>query len=287
MTPAHNNNDKAWEIKFEDLTLGYDEHVVLDNINGSLPGGEISVILGSSGGGKSTLLRHLVGLRRPISGKIHLGKYDIFELPNKKFRALRRRMGMLFQDGALLGSLTLAENVSLPLREHTTLSSRMVYEVVMHSLDMVGLADFGTFYPNQLSGGMRKRAGLARAMITRPPILLCDEPTSGLDPINSAQMDTLLLDLKKQSPGMTIVVVSHDIQSLYAIADHVLVLNDKKIVFNGPLDELQHSDDEFLRRFLSREQSRDGAPTKRKIRCPLSMAKQKILQESLDEWLAR
>lgn len=282
---AVSNDHKAWEISFEDLTLGYEDNIVLDRINGSLPGGKISVILGSSGCGKSTLLRHLVGLRRPISGKILLGKYDIFALPDKRFRALRRRMGMLFQDGALLGSLTLAENVALPLREHTSLSSRLVYEVVMNSLDMVGLADYGGFYPNQLSGGMRKRAGLARAMITRPPILLCDEPTSGLDPINSSQMDALLLDLKKQNPEMTLVVVSHDIQSLYAIADHVLVLNDKKIIFNGPLNELKQTDDEFLKRFLSREASNQGAP--RELNCPLPQAKQEILQEALDEWIAR
>lgn len=284
--PATQNDNKAWMISFEDLTLGYDENIVLDKINGSLPGGQISVILGSSGCGKSTLLRHMVGLRRPLSGKIRLGKYDIFNLPDKKFRALRRRMGMLFQDGALLGALTLAENVALPLKEHTNLSTRMIYEVVMNSLDMVGLADYGAFYPNQLSGGMRKRAGLARAMITRPPIMLCDEPTSGLDPINSAQMDALLLDLKKQNPDMTLVVVSHDIQSLYAIADHALVLNEKKIVFNGPLNDLKQSNDEFLKRFLSREESRHGAP-KREIKCPLSQARQDILQNALDEWLAR
>lgn len=283
---AVSNDNQAWEIRFEDLTLGYDDNIVLDKISGALPGGKISVILGSSGGGKSTLLRHIVGLRKPMSGKIMLGKYDIFELPDQKFRALRRRMGMLFQDGALLGSLNLAENVALPLREHTKLSTRMVYEVVMNSLDMVGLADYGAYYPNQLSGGMRKRAGLARAIITRPPILLCDEPTSGLDPINSAQMDALLLDLKRRNPDMTLVVVSHDIQSLYAIADHVLVLNDKKIVFNGALEDLKNSDDAFLKRFLSREQSHDGV-IGREIKCTLTEAKQDILQKALDEWVAR
>lgn len=281
-----NNDNKAWDITFESLTLGYDTNIVLSDIDGALPGGQISMILGSSGCGKSTLLRHIVGLRRPLSGKIKLGKYDIFDLPDKKFRALRRRMGMLFQDGALLGSLSLAENVALPLREHTQLSSRMVYEVVMHNLDMVGLADYGSFYPNQLSGGMRKRAGLARAMITRPPILLCDEPTSGLDPINSAQMDALLLDLKKENPGMTILVVSHDIQSLHAIADNALVLNDKKIIFNGSLKDLKNTEDDFLKRFLSRSQVRANAD-ERTGKCHLSKAKQDILQEALDEWISR
>lgn len=285
MIPDHTTKE-AWDIVFEALTLGYDKHVVLDGINGMLPGGEISVILGSSGCGKSTLLRHLVGLRTPLSGKILLGKYDIFALPQKSFRAMRRRMGMLFQDGALLSSLNLAENVALPLREHTTLSSKMIFEVVMHNLAMVGLADYAFFYPNQLSGGMRKRAGLARAMITQPPILLCDEPTSGLDPINSAQMDALLLDLKEKNPGMTIVVVSHDIQSLYTIADHALVLNDKKIVFNGPLADLKTATDPFLVNFLNRNLAEHKLKSDAQ-KYPLPEGRREILQNALDEWLMR
>lgn len=275
----------AWDIKFEDLTLGYEDHVVLDRINASLPGGEISVILGSSGGGKSTLLRHLVGLRRPMSGSIMLGPYNIFQLPQKAFRALRRRMGMLFQDGALLGSLTLAENVALPLREHTNLPFRVVRDAVMNTLEMVGLADFGAYYPNQLSGGMRKRAGLARAMITEPPILLCDEPTSGLDPISASQMDSLLLDLKKQKPEMTIVVVSHDIQSLYKIADHVLVLHAGGIAFNGSLKELEASDDVFLKGFLDR--GADTAGKSAQKRYDLTNDDRRVIQKALDEWLDR
>lgn len=280
------NTNSAWTIALENLTLGYGDNIVLDNISGALPGGQISVILGSSGCGKSTLLRHLVGLRRPMSGKILLGEYDIFGLPDKKFRALRRRMGMLFQDGALLGSLTLAENVGLPLKEHTRLSPKEITEVVMNALEMVGLADYDGYYPNQLSGGMRKRAGLARALITRPPVMLCDEPTSGLDPINSTQMDNLLLDLKKHNPNMTLVVVSHDIQSLYAIADHVMVLNGKKIIFNGPLDELRHTEDAFLQRFLNRENMREET-IKNTVKFPLSESGQSNLQEALDEWVAR
>lgn len=284
MTP--DLNKEAWDIVFEDLTLGYDTKIVLDKINGTLPGGKISMIMGSSGGGKSTLLRHMVGLRKPLSGKILLGKYDIFSLPPKSFRILRRRMGMLFQDGALLGSLNLIENVALPLREHTSLSSKMVYEVVMHNLEMVGLADAANLYPNQLSGGMRKRAGLARAMITQPPILLCDEPTSGLDPINSAQMDELLLDLKEKNPGMTIVVVSHDTQSLYTIAEHALVLHNRGIIFNGSVDELKNTDDPFMTNFLSRNKARkvlDG----REQKYQLPENKREILQNALDEWLMR
>ena len=274
---------KAWDIRFENLTLGYEGDVVLENISGILPGGKISVIMGSSGCGKSTLLRHMVGLREPMAGKIFLGSHDIFGLSASSFRLLRRRMGMLFQDGALLGSFTLAENIALPLREHTKLSSRLIYEIVMHNLDMVGLAGYASYYPNQLSGGMRKRAGLARAMITQPPILLCDEPTSGLDPTNAGQMDELLLRMKAQHPDMTIVVVSHDTQSLYSIADHVLTLNERKIIFNDSLETLKSCEDPFIRDFLSREKS--ASPTANPAAYSLPENKRKILKNALDEWL--
>lgn len=276
---------KSWDIKLEDLTLGYDQKIVLNKINAFIPGGKISVILGSSGGGKSTLLRHLVGLRRPMAGRILIGKYDIFALPQKDFRALRRRMGMLFQDGALLGSMNLADNVGLPLKEHTSLSEAVIREVVLYNLDLVGLAEASEYFPNELSGGMRKRAGLARAMVTSPPILLCDEPTSGLDPINSAQMDALLLSLKKQNPDMTIVVVSHDIQSLFTIADHVMILNAGGIAYNGPLEELKGTQDPFLQRFLDRHAiSTDLAAGQRHTVQPQS---RREVQDALDRWLAK
>jgi phospholipid/cholesterol/gamma-HCH transport system ATP-binding protein len=276
---------EAWNITFENLTLGYSGNIVLENISGLLPGGGISVILGSSGCGKSTLLRHLIGLRAPVSGRILLGRYDIFSMSRSSFRSLRRRMGMLFQDGALLGSLTLAENVALPLREHTRLSPKLIYDAVMHNLSMVGLADYAAYYPNQLSGGMRKRAGLARAMITRPPILLCDEPTSGLDPLNSAQMDKLLLELKEKNPAMTIVVVSHDIQSLVAIADHALVLHGGHIAFSGSLKDLRNTEDPFLIRFLNRDKDMAGlSPQEQRYLIPES--KRRALQNALDKWLA-
>lgn len=247
----------AWDIQLEDLRLGYGRTVVLDNLNARLPGGRITVILGGSGGGKSTLLKHIIGLGRPMSGKILLGGRDIFSLSDKEFRRLRRRMGVLFQDGALLGSLTLAENVGLPLREHTSLTAGDIRDLVMHKLSLVGLEKFPDYYPGQLSGGMRKRAGLARALVTDPPILFCDEPTSGLDPINAAQMDALLLAMKKQYPGMTIVVVSHDLASLNAIADHVLVLRKGGVAFNGSPEELRAATDPYLRDFLDRRPEED------------------------------
>ena len=269
----------AWDIQLKDLRLGYGETVVLDNINATLPGGCITVILGGSGGGKSTLLRHIIGLSRPMSGKILLGGKDIFSLSNKEFRKVRRRMGVLFQDGALLGSLTLAENVGLPLREHTKLTASDIQDLVLHKLSLVGLEKFPDYYPGQLSGGMRKRAGLARALITDPPILFCDEPTSGLDPINAAQMDALLLAMKIQYPEMTIVVVSHDLASLHSIADHVLVLRKGSVAFNGLPEELAATKDEYLRRFLDRK------PEENVANAPASITLAPKVRQALDAWL--
>ncbi len=275
----------AWNIELQNLRLGYGDTVVLENVTATLPGGRISVILGASGGGKSTLLRHIIGLARPFGGKILLGGRDVFALPAREFRMVRRRMGVLFQDGALLGSLTVGENVALPLTEHTKLEPALVCEIVLHKLALVGLADFANYYPSELSGGMRKRAGLARAMVTDPPILLCDEPTSGLDPISAAQMDELLLDMKARFPGMTIISVSHDMASVKNIADHVLVLHNKTIGYAGDLAGLESSTDPYLRLFLDRKAVRGAA--RDDPRLSLSEKTRKIMHQSLDTWLER
>lgn len=243
----------AWDIAFHDLAVGYGTTAVLSGITATLPAGKVSVILGGSGCGKSTLLRHIIGLARPISGQILIGGQDLFRLDLGDFRRIRRRMGVLFQDGALLGALTLAQNVALPLSEHVRLPRRLLREAALRVLRMVGLDSFADYYPNQLSGGMRKRAGLARAIIAEPRILLCDEPTSGLDPITAARMDDLLLSLHAEYADMTLVVVSHDLASLRRIADYVLVLRDGGAVFAGTLAELEASGDAYLRQFLRRE----------------------------------
>ena len=244
---------KAWDIELCDLRLGYGDTVVLEHVTDTFPGGKITAILGGSGCGKSTLLRHILGLRTPMSGQIYLDGRNIFTMPKKEFRRMRRRMGVLFQDGALLGALTLGENVGLPLTEHTRLSKSVIRDVVRYKLSLVGLEEFADYYPNELSGGMRKRAGLARALVMDPPLLLCDEPTSGLDPINAAQMDQLLLSLKQEFPDMTIVTVSHDLASVKTIADHVLMLHNKTVIFAGSGEELYASEDPYVRRFLSRK----------------------------------
>ncbi len=243
----------GYTIRFENCSVGYGNKAVLHQVNATLPEGKISVILGGSGSGKSTLLRHIVGLSRPIEGKIFIGEQDFFALPAKEFMRMRKNMGMLFQDGALLGALSVMDNVALPLYEHTKLTREQTHKAALRSLRLVGLQDAGPLFPGQLSGGMRKRASLARAIIAEPPLLFCDEPTSGLDPITAAQMDDLLLHMHKAFPHMTIVVVSHDLASLKRIADHVLVLHEGTAVFSGSLEALEKSSDSYLQNFLARK----------------------------------
>lgn len=245
-------NSSAPDIRIENLTIGYDKTVVVEDINATLPGGGISVILGRSGCGKSTLLKNILKLHTPMGGAVYLGNHNIYKLKRKAFRCLKQRIGVLFQDGALLGALTLFDNVALPLREHTRLKQPEIFEVVKSKLSLVGLEKFMSYYPNELSGGMRKRAGLARAMVMDPDILFCDEPTSGLDPINSAELDGLLLELKERF-DMTVVVVSHDLASMKTIADYVVVLGEGKTLFKGDKNNLMNTTDPFLRQFLDRQ----------------------------------
>lgn len=245
------------DIALEAVSVGYGDRVVLSGIDTTLPGGKVSVILGGSGSGKSTLLRNIIGLVPIKTGRIVLAGQDMEAMTPEQRLEMRRRMGVLFQNGALLGSLPLGENIALPLREHTDLSNSLIEEVVAIKLKLVGLGDFVTYFPSELSGGMRKRAGLARAMALDPAVLLCDEPTSGLDPITAADMDQLILELKATF-NMTIVVVSHDLASLYAIADHVVVVHSGKMLFQGSLEALKANEDPFIVQFLDRQPSRES-----------------------------
>ncbi|MDQ7834954.1 MAG: ATP-binding cassette domain-containing protein [Humidesulfovibrio sp.] len=247
------------DIRLEGLTIGYGKTAVVSDINAVLPGGKISVILGGSGCGKSTLLKHILMLQPALGGRIMIGAHDLAELDRRGMHCLRQRMGVLFQDGAMLGSLTLGDNVALPLREHTRLDEKTIRERVLAKLALVGLEDFYDYYPNELSGGMRKRAGLARGMVMDPPLLFCDEPTSGLDPVTAAELDQLLLELKK-SFDMTMVVVSHDLNSMRTIADHVMVLGEGRVLYNGDLKGLEATTDEYLRRFLDRQAQARTSP---------------------------
>ncbi len=269
----------AWSIDIEHLCGGYGDRLVLEDFSAGMPGGVITCILGESGCGKTTLLRFLLGLQRPVSGKIIIGGRNICDMPQKQFHKLRRRFGVLFQDGAMISSLTLKENIALPLMEHTKLSRGIIGEAAVRTLALVGLDRFAEYYPGELSGGMRKRAGLARAIVTEPPVLFCDEPTSGLDPVTAAQMDQLLLDMRRCYPDMTIVVVTHDLDSVRRIADNVLVLRNKKVAFSGSLDELDGSSDPYIRMLLDRkfvESRRMTAP-------PLNEELRGALAEWLDE----
>lgn len=247
----------ATQIVLEGVSVGYGERLVLQDITTVLPAGKISVILGGSGCGKSTLLRNILGLVPLRAGRIRLGDADLYDMTPEAAMAMRRRLGVLFQDGALLGSLPLGQNVALPLREHTALDEGLIEEVVRMKLRLVGLEPFIHYYPRELSGGMRKRAGLARAMALDPAILLCDEPTSGLDPITSADLDQLILELKATFP-MTIVVVTHDLDSLFTIADFVVVLDKGKMLFQGSLEALKINTDPFIVRFLGRMPTRES-----------------------------
>jgi len=244
-------HDKTPDIRLEALSVGYGRTAVVSGIDVTLPGGKISVILGGSGCGKSTLLKNILMLHAPLAGRIMIGDHDLNRLDRQGMHCLRQRMGVLFQDGALLGSLSLGDNVALPLREHTRLDEKTIRARVLDKLALVGLEDFYDYYPNELSGGMRKRAGLARGMVMDPPFLFCDEPTSGLDPVTAVELDQLLLELKK-SFDMTMIVVSHDLDSMRTIADHVVVLGEGKVLFNGTREELEATTDDYLRRFLDR-----------------------------------
>ena len=274
------NAKEIWDIKLENLRAGYQGNEVLHNISSSFSSGEITVVLGESGCGKSTLLRHIIGLAKPMGGRILYGGNDFFALSPAHFRRIRRRFGVLFQDGALLGSLTLAENVGLPLAEHTNLSIKIIREAALRALTLVGLEQFADYYPNELSGGMKKRGGLARAIVTEPPILFCDEPTSGLDPINAAQMDRLLLDMKKRSPDMTVVVVTHDLSSVNRIADKVILIKDGIVGFDGTVNQLEFSNDPYLRRFMDRVPTMDSA-----LRDVPTLSER--VRKAVDEWLKR
>ena len=241
-------------VQVEGLRAGYGERLVLDGVSFDVPRGSITCIIGGSGCGKSTLLRCLVGLLRPRGGTVHVLGEDVAALDERGRERLLPRVGFMFQYGALLGSLTVADNLAIPARAHTDLPRDVVGELVRIKLAMVGLADAGGKLPSELSGGMRKRAGLARALMLDPPLLLCDEPSAGLDPLTAADIDALLLDLRALL-GLTLVVVTHELASIRLIADRVVMLHEGRVHFDGPLDEALGSDDPLLVRFFQRKPS--------------------------------
>jgi len=238
-------------ISVRNLRVQYGAREVLHGISFDIPAGETFVILGGSGSGKSTLLRTLVGLEHPSGGEIIIRGKNYASITDGERDEILKRMGMSFQQGALFGSMSVGDNVALPLREHTELDESTIEIVVRLKLDQVGLTGFENYMPAQLSGGMKKRAAIARALAMDPEILFFDEPSAGLDPIIAAGIDELILKLKKAF-RMTIVVVTHELASAFLIADRMILIDKGVIVANGPTAELRESKHPRVRQFLDR-----------------------------------
>jgi phospholipid/cholesterol/gamma-HCH transport system ATP-binding protein len=247
-------------VDVNDLTMRYGSRVIMEHLTFSVNRGEVFVIMGGSGSGKSTLLRHLIGLAVPSEGTVLIDGENISAAGGDARRSLLRRIGVMYQNGALWSGLTLAENVALPMVEFTTLDTAAIADVVSLKLALVGLRGFEEFYPSAISGGMRKRAALARAIALDPEIVFFDEPSSGLDPVSASRLDDLILELKA-SFGTTVVVVSHDLDSIFRVADRALFLDieEKTMTALGDIAGMrEHPPNEQVHRFLTR--SSEGAP---------------------------
>ena len=240
-------------IEVRDLTMAYGDFLVHRDLNFVVNKGDIFVIMGGNGCGKTTLMRALAGLQRPARGTVLYDGEDFWNVPPEDQERLKRRLGIMFQGGALWSSLTLAENVALPLSEYTDLPPNRINEIVSFKLALVGLAGFEKFYPSELSGGMRKRAGLARAMALDPEILIVDEPSSGLDPLTARRLDDLILELR-DSLGATIVVVTHELASILTIGSNSIYLDTDThtMIATGNPKQALMSGDPKVRRFLTR-----------------------------------
>ena len=238
-------------ISLRNVRVSYGEREILHGVSFDVMRGETMVILGGSGCGKSTLLRTLVGLEKPSSGEIRLQGKNIAAISAAEMDDIRKKIGMSFQGGALFGSLTVGENVALPLREHTKLEESTIKVILRLKLEQVGLSGFENFMPSELSGGMKKRAAVARALAMDPEILFFDEPSAGLDPIIAAGVDQLILDLK-QAFQMTIIVVTHELASAFLIADRMVMIDKGNVVAIGPTEEMRASTQPRVRQFLDR-----------------------------------
>ena len=237
-------------IEFRDVHRSFGGHHVLRGLNLAIPRGEISMILGPSGTGKSVCLKHILGLLRPNRGDVLIHGESITRMSEDRLYEMRRRFGVLFQDGALFGSMTVYDNVAFPLRQHTDKSSDEIAEIVLGRLSDVGLAGAAGLVPSQLSGGMRKRVGFARALVLNPDIVLFDEPDSGLDPVRTALLCELIKELHTTNGG-TYMIITHDVLSARRVADHIAVLWNGRIVEAGPARDLFASESPFVRQFLA------------------------------------
>ena len=238
-------------IEVENLVTHYGSREILKGVDLAIQAGEIRVIMGGSGSGKTTLMRNLLGLNKPTSGTIRILGKDITRIGRGELYRLRRKMGVAFQGGALLGSMSVAENIELPLRVHTKLDEKTMRIMSRMKLEVVNLAGFEDLMPSELSGGMVKRAALARSIIMDPSLLFFDEPSAGLDPVVSAELDRLILRLK-DAMQVTIVVVTHEMESAFKIADRITVLGDGHVLMTGTVDEIHNTDNEVIQDMLNR-----------------------------------
>jgi phospholipid/cholesterol/gamma-HCH transport system ATP-binding protein len=247
-------NQREAHITVRDLTMAYGSFVLMRDMSFTINRGDIFIIMGGSGCGKSTLMRHLVGLKAPAKGQVFYNGISFWEAPPQERDRIMRGVGILYQSGALWSSMTLAENVALPLEQYTDLNPGEIREVVSLKLALVGLAGFEEFYPSEISGGMRKRAGLARAMALDPELLCFDEPSAGLDPVSARRLDDLILELR-DSLGATVVVVTHELASIFAVGDNSVFLDPETrtmIAGGDPNELLAESEDPKVRSFLTR-----------------------------------
>lgn len=237
-------------IRVQNLIKSFDGRRVLDGINFTAEKGKITVIMGGSGGGKSTLLRCLIGALPVDNGEIWVGSKEITQLSEEEMNEVRKRFGMCFQNGALFNSMTVGENVALPIREHTKLAEHVIRIMVKMKLELVGLRDAENLMPSQISGGMAKRVALARALALDPDIVFYDEPSAGLDPIVSAVIDELMMDLAKKL-GITSIVITHELDSAFKIADHMVMLYKGRVVAEGSPEEIRTSTDPIVNQFIT------------------------------------
>jgi phospholipid/cholesterol/gamma-HCH transport system ATP-binding protein len=251
-------------IEVKGLVSRYGDNVIHDGVDLTVKRGEVMGVVGGSGAGKSVLLNTIIGLRAPDAGSVRVFGQDIQHASRRKWTAIERRWGVLFQQGALFSNLTVRQNVAAPMYEHTDMPRKTINELADLKIALVGLQpEAGSLKPAELSGGMRKRAGLARALALDPELLFLDEPTAGLDPIGAAAFDDLIKDLS-DSLDLTVFMITHDLDSLYAITDRVAVLADKKLVAVAPVHELEHSDHPWIREYFLGPRGRAAAAAVRK-----------------------
>ena len=254
--------DPTAVIRIRDLRTQFGANVIHDGLDLDVARGEVMGIVGGSGTGKSVLLRTILGLNAPAAGQIEIFDQEVTGATDEERRAVQRRVGVLFQDGALFSSLTVAQNIQVPLKEHTEMSDVLLDEIAALKISMVGLpAEAGNKYPSELSGGMRKRAGLARALALDPDIVFLDEPTAGLDPIGAAEFDQLILRLHA-AMGMTVFMVTHDLDSLHAICDRIAVLAEKRVIVCGTMAEMMQQAHPWIHEYFHGPRARAAIATK-------------------------